>query len=100
MAGSLAGDRRSTGVGRPGRRCAVALFASGLRLVLWGAGIGLLGAYDVSKMIESIAPGMPGGNFLVMGEVMCILMGVTALACYLPARKATKIDPVIALRDD
>ena len=74
------------------------VFASGIRLVLWGAGIGLLGAYGVSKMIESIAPGMPGGNFLVTGEVMLILVGVAALACYLPARRATKIDPVIALR--
>ena len=76
------------------------VFASGFRLVLWGASLGLLGAYGVSKMIESIAPGMPGGNFLVTTEVMFILIGVAALACYLPARRATRIDPVIALRDD
>jgi predicted permease len=76
------------------------VFGSGIRLVLWGAAFGLFGAYGVSKLIESIAPGMPGGNLPVTAVVLSILVAVAALACYLPARRATKIDPVVALRDD
>jgi putative ABC transport system permease protein len=75
-------------------------FGSGIRLVLWGAAFGLFGAYGVSRLIESIAPGMPGGNLLVTGAVVSILISVAALACYLPARRAAKIEPVIALREE
>jgi len=76
------------------------MFGSGLRLVLWGAGIGLIGVYAVSRIISSIAPGMPGGSIGMTLAVLAILVGVAAVACYLPARRATKIDPGVALREE
>jgi predicted permease len=76
------------------------MFSSGIRLVLWGAAVGLLGAFGVSRLMQSIAPGMPGGNLPVTAAVMAILVAVAAVACYLPARRATKIDPVVALREE
>ena len=75
------------------------VLSTGLRLVLWGAAFGLIGAFAISRLIASIAPGISGGDLWMTALVTAILVSVASVACYLPARRATKIDPVIALRE-
>jgi predicted permease len=70
----------------------------GMRLTLIGTAVGLVVAtalgFGLSKILYAIRPASLG----VYVGVTVLLLGVTALACYLPARRATRIDPMVALR--
>jgi putative ABC transport system permease protein len=70
----------------------------GMRLTLVGVAVGLVVAtglgFVLSKILYAIQPASLG----VYAGVTALLLGVTALACYLPARRATRIDPMVALR--
>jgi predicted permease len=70
----------------------------GLRLAAAGVALGVAGAFGVTRVIRGllydVTPTDPG-SFLAVGAVM---LGVAALAAYVPARRATKVDPVVALR--
>jgi putative ABC transport system permease protein len=70
----------------------------GMRLVLLGLVIGLGGAFALTRLMSSLLFGVSTtdtATFLVVGLVL-ILVGV--LACYLPARRATRVNPLVALR--
>jgi len=72
----------------------------GLRLSLLGTVIGLMGSFGVTRLIGSIAPGLPAGDPLVLLFVAALLMAVTLFACWLPARRAARVDPLVALRSE
>lgn len=74
------------------------VLGSGVRLVVIGAGLGVLGAYGLSRFIANIMPSLQTNGSLVLGFSMTVLVFVALAACYLPARKASKIDPMTALR--
>jgi ABC-type antimicrobial peptide transport system permease subunit len=74
------------------------VLGSGIRLALIGAGFGVFGAYGLSRLIANIMPAMQTNGDLVLGISTAVLTLIALVACYLPARKASKIDPVIALR--
>jgi len=74
------------------------ILRSGVKLTLLGTGAGLLGALGLGRLLVAIAPEMPGGGFLALALVTLLLVAVALLACWLPARRATRIDPVRALR--
>ena len=76
----------------------VLVLGQGLRLTLIGAGLGLAGAFAVGRLLASIMPGLPAENLLTAAAVTALLVAVALLACWLPARRATKVDPMIALR--
>jgi ABC-type antimicrobial peptide transport system permease subunit len=63
-----------------------------------GVGIGLVGAYAVTRLIQSQLFGVQATDLLTMAAASLGIAGVTALAGYIPARRATGIDPVRALR--
>jgi predicted permease len=71
----------------------------GLRLALTGAVVGLLVALIVSRLIATSLYGVRPTDPLTFACVAILFLLVALLACYLPARRATKVDPMIALRE-
>ncbi|HEX6283642.1 MAG TPA: ABC transporter permease, partial [Pyrinomonadaceae bacterium] len=72
----------------------------GLKLTIIGAAIGLFGAYLATRAITSVLYGVSATDPLTFGVVSVLLIGVALLACYVPSRRATKVDPLIALRSE
>ncbi|HET9270466.1 MAG TPA: FtsX-like permease family protein, partial [Vicinamibacterales bacterium] len=70
----------------------------GMRLSLVGIAIGLLLACGVGFVMSRILYGVVPIDVPVFGNVTALLLAVSALACYLPARRATRVDPLVALR--
>jgi putative ABC transport system permease protein len=69
-------------------------------MLLAGAGlaIGFAGALGLKRLLENLLFGVGGRDPLTIGAVALILALIALLACYIPARRATKVDPMIALR--
>src|ERR1041385_4118951 len=70
----------------------------GMSLVLVGIGVGLLGAYALTRTVRSLLFEVAPTDSLTFVVVPLLLAIVGAIACYLPARRATKVDPLEALR--
>ncbi|HJY29812.1 MAG TPA: ABC transporter permease [Pyrinomonadaceae bacterium] len=72
----------------------------GLKLTIVGAAIGLIGAFLVTRAITSVLYGVSATDPITFGLVSVVLVGVALVACYVPARRATKVEPLIALRNE
>ena len=82
-----------------GRRDVLRLFmGQGMRLVLLGLVIGLGGAFVLTRLMSSLLFGVSTTDAVTFVFVAVGLMLVGVFACYLPARRATRVDPLIALR--
>ncbi|HTS76199.1 MAG TPA: ABC transporter permease [Bryobacteraceae bacterium] len=75
------------------------VLAQGMRLAAIGIVLGLLGATAAASALRSVLVGVSATDPLTLAAVSFLLAFVTAIACYIPARRATRIDPAIALRD-
>jgi putative ABC transport system permease protein len=84
------------------RRSAVAasVLRQGVTLAVAGVAVGLAAAFLLSRFLESLVFGVTTRDTATFVGVPLILIAVAALAAYLPARRATRIDPVQALRAD
>ena len=71
---------------------------TGLRITCIGAGIGMLGAIALTRTIATQLPGLETSSTLIVAGATLLLVSVSAVACYLPARRAATIDPLIAMR--
>jgi ABC-type antimicrobial peptide transport system permease subunit len=76
----------------------VLVLAQGMKLVLLGLVIGIPVSLAVTRLLSSLLIGLTTSDPLTIGVVTALLMGVTLLACYLPARHATRVDPLETLR--
>jgi len=70
----------------------------GMLLAIIGAGVGIIVALPVARMAGNLLYGVSATDPLTYVGITLLLMAVALLACYLPARRATRIDPLIALR--
>jgi putative ABC transport system permease protein len=74
------------------------VIGQGLRLTLVGVAAGVAGALVLTRFLSSLLYGVKPTDLLTFTAVSLILVGVAALASYIPARRATKVDPMVALR--
>ena len=70
----------------------------GLGLAIAGAAVGLVGALIVSRLMAGVLYGVRPTDPLTFAGVALLLIGVALLACYIPARRAIRVDPLVALR--
>ena len=92
------GIRMAIGAGRA--NVVRMILREGLLLVGVGGGIGLAGSLALSRSIRSLLFKVGPGDPITWSAVLILLAGIALFACFIPARRATRIDPMIALRCD
>lgn len=74
------------------------VLGQGLLLTFIGVGLGLLGAYGLTRLMASLLYEVKSTDPVTFLAVSLLLVAVALLACYLPARRASRVDPMVALR--
>jgi predicted permease len=104
MAYSVAQRTREIGIrmalGARSQNVLSLVVTQGMALVMGGVALGLIAAFAVTRLIGSLLFGVGAADPATFVAASLLLVGVAALAGYLPARRATKVDPLIALRHE
>jgi putative ABC transport system permease protein len=76
------------------------VFAAGFRPVLFGLAAGMFTAVMIGRALRGLLYGITASDPVSFGVVAVVLLMTAALACYVPARRAAKLDPIVALRHE
>ena len=76
------------------------ILGQGLRLAMVGVALGLLAAIAFTRLLKGLLFGISASDPLTFAVIAVLLVGVALLACWIPARRATKVDPLEALRQE
>jgi putative ABC transport system permease protein len=102
MAYSVSRRTREIGVrvalGAGSRDVLAMILGQGMRTILIGVAAGIAGAFALTRMVASLLFGVTATDPLTFAAVILLLIAVALLACYIPARRATRVDPLVALR--
>src|SRR5215510_5459892 len=74
------------------------ILGHGMKLALIGVAVGLLGAFALTRLMATMLFGVEPTDAMTFGGISIMLITVALLACYLPGRRATKVEPTISLR--
>jgi putative ABC transport system permease protein len=75
------------------------ILRDGMRVVVSGVAIGLVACLLLGRLLSRVLFGLSSADPLSFMAAGSVLIGVALLACYFPARSATRVDPMVALRD-
>lgn len=92
------GIRIALGAGR--REILKCIMGQALRILIWGVALGVAGVLVAGRAIASLLYGVTPHDPFVLSVVIAVLTAVAAVASYLPARRSTRVDPVVALRTE
>ena len=76
------------------------VLSQGLKLTLAGVAVGLAAAFGMNRLLASLLFGVKPTDPVTITVVVALIGAVAVVACYLPARVATRVDPMIVLRDE
>jgi len=86
-------------LGATGRQVSRLVLQQGVSLALAGVVVGGLGAYWLTYLLDKLLFGVTSRDAVTFGVVAALLTGIAAIACYIPARRAARVDPLLAMRE-
>jgi len=87
-------------LGADARRVVTLVLGEGLRLSSIGAAIGLVAAIAASRFIQGLVVGVSTSDPRILAAVVIVMTAVAAVAAFLPARRASAVDPIVVLRQE
>ncbi|HEX6284442.1 MAG TPA: ABC transporter permease [Pyrinomonadaceae bacterium] len=87
-------------LGAPRRNVLLLIVSDGMKLAAIGTAIGIAAAFALTRLMASLLVGVEGTDLVAFATVSIGALSVALLACFIPARRATKVDPLVALRSE